>query len=71
MRSDLQGIFSEGVAAMNNKYSCMHDHQGYFVGVWVLGKIKRLSLEYFANESSCVQAIQARHWTRRCEYEAA
>ncbi len=55
---------------MNNKYTCMHDSHGYFVGLWVLGKIKRLSLEYFADESSCVQAIQARHWTRRSEYQS-
>jgi len=70
MRSNLYLTFSEGGAVMNNKYTCMHDHHGYFVGVWMLGKIKRLSLEYFADESSCVRAIQSRRWTRRSNYQA-
>ncbi|MDQ6971711.1 MAG: hypothetical protein Q9M30_03600 [Mariprofundaceae bacterium] len=53
---------------MKKEYACMHDRQGYFIGRRVMGQIKRLSLEYFPDESSCVQAIRARDWTPRTAF---
>jgi len=50
---------------MNTKYACMHDCHGYFVGQLNMGRVQRLSLEYFPDEITCRQAIRSRRWTRR------
>jgi len=55
----------KGGADMNVEYGIMHNRRGYFIGHWILGHVKRLSLEFFPDASSCMQAIQTRNWTRR------
>lgn len=50
---------------MNGQYGCMHNEHGYFIGKWCMGHIRRLSLEYFPDASSCLQAIRNHNWTRR------
>jgi len=50
---------------MDWKYMCMHNSHGYFVGRWIMGRVLRLSVEHYADEWSCMQAIQEKHWTRR------
>jgi len=61
----LAGKKLKGGAVMNVEYGCMHNHHGYFIGQWIMGHVKRLSLEYFPDASTCMQAIQTRNWTRR------
>ncbi|MDQ6966446.1 MAG: hypothetical protein Q9M23_05940 [Mariprofundaceae bacterium] len=43
----------------------MHNQHGYFIGQWIMGHVKRLSLEYFPDTSACMQAIRKHNWTRR------
>jgi len=53
---------------MKTEYGIMHNHRGYFIGHWMLGHARRLSLEYFPDTGSCMQAIRNRNWTRRTSH---
>jgi len=50
---------------MNVEYGIMHNRRGYFIGRWIMGHVKRMSLEYFPDERSCLQAMQTHSWTPR------
>jgi len=50
---------------MDQKDMCLHDVRGYFIGRWVMGRALRLSVEYFASEDMCLDAIESKRWTRR------
>ena len=54
-----------GGADMNVEYGIMHNRRGYFIGRWIMGHVKRMSLEYFPDERSCLQAKQTHSWTPR------
>jgi len=50
---------------MDRKNMCLHDAHGYFIGRWIMGRALRLSVEYFASEDMCLDAIKSKCWTRR------
>lgn len=50
-------------------YMCMHDDQGYFVGILRSGRPYRMSLEYFADKKACLEAIARKQWTRRMQLQ--
>lgn len=54
---------------MNAGYgSIMHDRHGYFIGRCCMGRVRRLSREYFRDASSCLHAIRTCSWTRRSPF---
>ncbi len=50
---------------MDRENVCLHNTHGYFVGRWIMGRILRLSVEYFSSENTCLEAIKSKRWTRR------
>jgi len=50
---------------MDQENTCLHSAHGYFIGRWIMGHIIRLSVEYFTNEETCLEAIKSKRWTRR------
>jgi len=43
---------------------CLHDAEGYFVGIISVSGARRLSREHYARREECQQAIRERKWTR-------
>lgn len=50
------------------KLLCFHNTRGYYVGCYLLGRVKRISVEYFPSETDCLQAIHEHRWTQRFQY---
>jgi len=47
-----------------NRYRCMHNKHGYYVGAIEFGAIRRMSVEYYERKAECLDAMINHNWTR-------